>query len=154
MLSQAAFTVRWCVIIRTSTDQEACLGPLVTSVKEEALLKFSWAKSIVREETKEKFLGQTPQALWLNQLPALSILNNKEKRQQKLPKLINIPCTSITGISKQQQHARKKGKCIVKVGAWAKAIEVQSTLCWLSMDSRSTHCERTFDNTWWLKEQV
>lgn len=154
MLSQAAFTIRWFIIIRMSTDQEACLGPLVTSVKEEALLKFSWAKSSVREETKEKFLGQTPQALWLNKPSALNILNSEEKRQQKLPKLINIPCTSITGISKQQQHARKKGKCTVKVRAWAKAIEVQSTLYWLSMDSRSTHCERTFDNTRWLKEQV
>lgn len=48
-----SFTIRWCVLIIISTDQEACLGPQVTSVKEAALVKFSWAKSIVREKTRE-----------------------------------------------------------------------------------------------------
>lgn len=39
MLSQVAFTVRQCVLIIISTDQEACLGSL--DVKEAALLNFS-----------------------------------------------------------------------------------------------------------------
>lgn len=85
MFSQVAFTERQCVLIIISTDQEACLGPLVTSVKEESLLKFSWAKSIVREKNKEKFLGQTPQALWMNKLTAPNILNNKGKKAIETP---------------------------------------------------------------------
>lgn len=41
MLSQVAFTVIQCVLTTVLTDQEAHLGPLVISVKEAALLKFS-----------------------------------------------------------------------------------------------------------------